>query len=434
MTISNDRLKSYEALITWIRRILSPLPDWVKRDIERYLNEIESLILPSRPPRFMIFGQRGAGKSSLINAIFGANVAKVGHVRSETAKSEWFEYERDGKILEFLDTRGLLEPSKTLESGKKTSDLPEKTILDAVRKNCPDVALFLCQAKQVNSGIDQVLDPVEKILREIKNIHQRDLRLIGVVTQCDLLHPSYIQQLPTDHAGKKKNIEEAVSSLTRHISSREFLRNNFEEVVPISALAEYQEDGTIEPDYRWNIDRLEELLVQHLPKEAKNEMLRLAKIKDCQKSVASTIVYNRCSFAGALAAAPIPIPNGLIVSLIQMAMIGEIMYISGEDFSFDNVGYFLKNLGFKGAFIGVGGELAGGIGDLSWDSMLGFFAEGIPDYLAGNLLPLLPGLGTIIAGWGAAKATETLGKAAIAHFIDKTPIEEVRQQFGFGLA
>ncbi|HAX75589.1 MAG TPA: hypothetical protein DCY88_07105 [Cyanobacteria bacterium UBA11372] len=425
MTISNDRLKSYEALITWIRRILSPLPDWVKRDIERYLNEIDSLILASRPPRFMIFGQRGAGKSSLINAIFGANVAEVGHVRSGTAKSEWFEYERDSKVIEFLDTRGLLEPSKTL---------PEKTILDAVRKNCPDVALFLCQAKLVNSGIDQVLDPVEKILREIKNIHQRDLRLIGLVTQCDLLHPSYIHKLPTDHAGKNKNIEDAVFSLTRHISSREFLRNSFEEVVPVSALAEYQEDGTIEPDFRCNIDRLQELLVKHLPKEAKNEMLRLAKIKEYQKSVASTIVYNRCSFAGVLAAAPIPIPNGLIVSLMQMAMIGEIMYISGEDFSLENVGYFLTNIGFKGAFIGVGGELAGGIGDLSWDSMLGFFAEGIPDYLAGNLLPLLPGLGTIIAGWGAAKATETLGKAAIAHFIDKTPIEEVRQQFGFGLA
>ena len=50
------------------------------------------------------------------------------------------------------------------------------------------------------------------------------------------------------------------------------------------------------------------------------------------------------------------------------------------------------------------------------------------------MLPLLPGLGAIIAGWGAAKATETLGNAASAHFIDKTPIEEVRQQFGFNLA
>ena len=62
-------------------------------------------------------------------------------------------------------------------------------------------------------------------------------------------------------------------------------------------------------------------------------MLRLAKIKDYQKSVAITIVYNRCHLACPLAAAPIPIPNVLIISLIQMAMIGKIMYISGEDFS-----------------------------------------------------------------------------------------------------
>jgi uncharacterized protein (DUF697 family) len=202
MTISSDRLKSYEALITCFRKLLAPLPVFVKRDIERHLNQIDSLIQASRPPRFMIFGQRGAGKSSLINAIFGAKVA-----------------------------------------------------------------------------------------------------------------------------------------------------------------------------------------------------------------VARTIVCSRRDAAGVLAAAPIPIPNSLIVGLMQVAMVAEIIYISGDDFALASVGDFLANLGVKGSAGFVAGGLAGGIADFSWENLPGLIAqyvpelvaEGLPEYLTTDLLKCLPGLGVIIAGWVGQK-------------------------------
>lgn len=442
MVISNERLKSFEALITCFRKLIAPLPALLKRDIENYFNEVDSLILASRAPRFLIFGQRGVGKSSLINAIFGANKAETGDVKSQTTKAEWFEYEQNGKILEILDTRGLLEPSQNNVSGKPSSNLPEKTILDAVRKTCPDVALFLCQAKQVNSGIDQVLAIAEKILKEIKNIHQRDVRLIGVVTQCDLLSPSYILQLPTDNARKNNNIKTAVVDLTKHLSAREFLRNNLVDVIPVAACAEFHEDGSIDPDFRWNIDYLLEVLFEQLPKEAQNEMVRLAKIKKCQKSVASTVVKSRVGASGLIAGAPIPIPSAVTISLIQVAMVAEIAYISGEDCSLEMIKNFLENLGVKGGTNIIAGGLAGGMADFSWDnlpslisqSLPTLIANGMPDYIAQNFLLFLPGLGAIIGGFGAATATDRIGKAAIAYFIDKIAIEEVKQQFSFALA
>ncbi len=439
MTISNDRLKTYEALITCFRKLLAPLPAFFKGNIERHLNEIDNLITASRPPRFMIFGQRGAGKSSLINAIFGAEVAKVGHIKPQTAKSDWFTYEYNNKTLEILDTRGLQEPLKTDVSGKASSDTPERTILDAVRETCPDVALFLHPAGQVNAGIDEVLEKTEKILKEIQKIHQRDLRLIGVVTQCDLAYPSYMQKLPTDDAEKNSNIAEAVFDLTKHISSREYLGRNLVKVIPIAACAKYKVDGTIDPDLRWNIDHLLALLSEQIPKEAKNEMVRLAQIREYQKSVARTIVCSRRDAAGVLASVPIPIPNSLIVGLMQVAMVAEIIYISGEDFALASVGNFFANIGVKGSAGFVVGGLAGGLADFSWENLPGLIsqylpelvAEGLPDYLAADLLKCLPGLGVIIAGWGAAKATEMVGEAAIAYFIDKISIEGVKQKFGF---
>jgi hypothetical protein len=102
----------------------------------------------------------------------------------------------------------------------------------------------------------------------------------------------------------------------------------------------------------------------------------------------------------------------------------------------------LANLGVKGSTGIVAGGLAGGLADFSWENLPGLVAQYLPElvadglneHLAESLLGLLPGLGVVIAGWGAAKATERLGEAAIAYFIDKTSIEEVKQQFGFNVA
>lgn len=190
---------------------------------------------------------------------------------------------------------------------------------------------------------------------------------------------------------------------------------------------------------RCKIDHLLALLSEQIPKEAKNEMVRLAQIREYQKSVARTIVCSRRDASGVLAAAPIPIPNSLIVGLMQVAMVAEIIYISGEDFALASVGDFLANLGVKGSAGFVAGGLAGGLADFSWENLPGLIAqylpelvaEGLPDYLAADLLKCLPGLGVIIAGWGAAKATENVGEAAIAYFIDKISIEVVKQKFGF---
>ena len=44
------------------------------------------------------------------------------------------------------------------------------------------------------------------------------------------------------------------------------------------------------------------------------------------------------------------------------------------------------------------------------------------------LTSFLPGIGNYLAGGTAAVGTEALGRAAIAYFIDKSPMEVVKQQ------
>ena len=100
---------NYSDLIKLLLEQVSRLPPPLRERLEKELNDLLRLVEDIRSPRFMLFGRRGAGKSSLINAIFDAYVAKTGAVEAQTGEPQWYEYERDGKKAEILDTRGILE-------------------------------------------------------------------------------------------------------------------------------------------------------------------------------------------------------------------------------------------------------------------------------------------------------------------------------------
>ncbi len=63
-----------------------------------------------RPLQVSVMGQTGVGKSSLVNALFGANF-RVSSTRPETLASQMWKEERGGHTLEFWDLPGLGETS-----------------------------------------------------------------------------------------------------------------------------------------------------------------------------------------------------------------------------------------------------------------------------------------------------------------------------------
>src|SRR5436305_12354472 len=98
--------------------ILKTVSDLAERAIDRLpgpqggatKNELlilKELLMDARPPKLMILGRRGAGKSSLVNAIFGERVAAVGSVLSETGRPTWYPHRGPRGAMKILDTRGL---------------------------------------------------------------------------------------------------------------------------------------------------------------------------------------------------------------------------------------------------------------------------------------------------------------------------------------
>jgi predicted GTPase len=409
MTITGQRkLDNYFSLLNGLLDQVSHLPAPVREQVERELNELLHILEDVRSPRFMVVGRRGAGKSTLINALFDAPVARVGAVEAQTGAAHWYTYEYDGKNIEILDTRGIQEGGKPIEEDAASNS--QESILIAVREKCPDIVLFLCKAKEVDSAINESLDIFEKILRKIESIHDYTPPIVGILTQCDELDPPDIRKLPTNDEEKNQNINTAIKVFEEHLKSRKSLSNKLVEVVPTVAFVHYGKDGATDRnrDYRWNIDRLKSLLVEELPTGPNLTFARIAKVRKFQKKIATHII-NLCSVASsAVGATPIPMDDLPILTTIQIVMIAAIAYVSGRELSVQTVIEFSCALG-----INVGAAFA--------------LRE-----LAGSLLKIIPGFGNVVSASVASAGTQALGQAAIAYFIDEIPLKSIPETMGNG--
>lgn len=127
------------------------------------------------PANIMVAGITGTGKSTLLNAVFGAELAATGKGRPVTAHID--EYQNDGVPIHIWDTVGLeLDSAKTKESINSIRD----TI--ASKANSDDQfnhvhAIWYC----INSGSNRYQGAE---LDFIKNLHSIGVPFIIVLTQC----------------------------------------------------------------------------------------------------------------------------------------------------------------------------------------------------------------------------------------------------------
>src|SRR6516165_2612031 len=115
MAGEDEALKMLARAIERLEELLDRLPMAVAKDLRERIATLRTVVLDKRPPALVLVGRRGAGKSSLVNALFGAKVAELGHVTAQTGKGRWYEHERGGGTMSILDTRGVQEGSTPAE-------------------------------------------------------------------------------------------------------------------------------------------------------------------------------------------------------------------------------------------------------------------------------------------------------------------------------
>ena len=415
MSGNDDPLKALARAIERIEELLERLPLDVAKDVRLRIATLRTLLLDKRPPALVLVGRRGAGKSSVVNALFGAKVAELGHVTAQTGRGRWYDYERDGGAMSILDTRGIQEGSAPAEADSAKSAL--ESIAVELRVKMPDLVVFVAKAADVDAAIDADLDALEHVYDEVRRAHRALPPLVAVVTHCDLLEP---KSVPLPRAGdraspphpredtdeKMRHVTLAEHALTRRIDARTALRDRRVATLGVSSYMSWRSDGTLRADDRWRIDDLAVALFRHLPDAGRAELARATRTRAVQEELASTLTKATEAVCAAVAAAPIPVADIVPLTTLQAGLVAGIAWIGGRSVDKRGTAEFL---GGVGANVGIAFALREGVRAL--------------------LKVVAPGGGPVISATIAFSGTMAIGAAARAYFIRGLSLEDARRVF-----
>jgi uncharacterized protein (DUF697 family)/predicted GTPase len=303
----------------------------------------------------LIAGRTGVGKSTLINSVFQGQFATTGFGRPVTDSTR--EIKKEGIPLSIFDTRGLemAEFSKTLNALKA---LVVERCKDRDPKQHIHVA-WICVAEDLRRVEDAEIALAQMLAEHVP--------AVGVVT--------------------KSRADNGFRAEVQRLMPQ--LKN----VVRVRAVPEKFDDGhSLAP---MGLTDLVSLTLDLIPEAQKRAFVAAQKADIAiKKSRSHLIVATSATSAAGLAVAPIPFADAALLLPVQVAMIAGITATFGLSLTQGLLTSLVAST-VGGAAATVGGRV-----------------------LAGNLLKLIPGLGSVAGGAlnaaAAAAVTTTFGEAYIA--------------------
>jgi len=371
---------------------------------DKDLNKLLEGLKDPRPPRFVLVGRTGVGKSSLINAMSGRYLAEVSDVEIGTKEARRFTYESDGQVyFEVIDTRGIGES----ESFTKSAEAELTAVIKEFR---PDAILFLQKATE-RAHIDIDVDSAKKIMLNVGYA----LPMVGILTHVDELNPSRVKD-PVDYPlGKLDLVEEKKAQLQRIFKARDA---RVEAIIPVSSYVEWNRNPdelseverralTIEFDGRYGIEELLDFLEQSIDIRAAIHLGMTIRMNKISEKIALRFIKVFTALSATVALSPIIATDIAVLLSLQTVLLMIIAYLSGRDLEFKTARELLVSIGGIGA--------------------TGFTLRMIAQQGSKFANLVLPGAGSAISASIASGGTYAIGKAAVAYYLKGVPEDELKQ-------
>lgn len=266
------------------------------------------------PPKIIMTGKTGAGKSSLINALTGREVSKTGVIpctQTEqsiqfTPKQVHLDKDAGSSGMTLIDVPGFAEADKHGER------------LGFILNKLPDVHLILL----VVGAPDRALEHESRFISDIRE-QEPDIPVIVAANKIDLLepvrdwHPAQLD-LKTPETKKEQNITAWSGEVRRACRVAD------SDIVCVAS-------GESFDDYpnQYGIVDLTDKIVMALPEAARNYAARVFNIAEIKKSRAKKIIWANAVAAAGVGAVPIPVADMGILCAIQAEMVVSIAFVYG---------------------------------------------------------------------------------------------------------
>jgi predicted GTPase len=412
-TTDEDSLKALARTIARLEELLDRLPLDAARDVRVRVTTLRTLLLDKRPPALVLVGRRGAGKSSLVNAMVGAKVAELGHVTAQTGRGRWYTVEQGGGQIRVLDTRGMQEGSSPAEADASKSAL--ESIAVEIRVQAPDVVVFVAKASEVDAAVDADLNALERVVDEIRRSHRLEPPILAIVTHCDLLEPKSTrlhqadQEKADDLAEKLRHVTLAEQAVAEKIDARDKLRPRHVATLGVSGYMSWSADGGLRADERWRIEDLTATLFRHLPDVGRAELARATRIRAVQEELAVTLTSATAALCAGIAAVTFIPLDVVMLTALQAGMVAGIAWIGGRTVDRRGASEFMTGLGLQ---VGV--------------------ALGLRSTARAIIKFLIPAGGAVVSAAVAFTGTKAIGAAAKAYYISGVSLEDARKVFQRG--
>ncbi|MBN8612516.1 MAG: DUF697 domain-containing protein [Deltaproteobacteria bacterium] len=369
------------------------------------LAHLRALLIDRRAPRILAIGARGSGKTSLVNALLGAEVLPAlpqgeptDPKPSEGAAEPVVSGEgEDGLPLGIpiahgswvrMATRGRQLAWLELDARKERSRETSRSLENAMEEHAPDLVLVVLHAERLEDELPHVAAALKELF-DLLGSRGATPRVLVVLNAADALckpaefaRPPY----PTDAMDR---IDRATLRAKTALEAARPLPSGVEigRAIPCAS--------SPDPSRRWNLGEVADALFTRLPEATKVEAARALPVDDAHvRDVARKVVLHFASIAVVVGLMPIPFSDAVALLPTQALMVTAVAYVAGQPWDRRAAMEWVGSLGV------MGGTAVG----LRWSAQ--------------QLLKLWPGGGTLISASVAGVGTEALGLSAIKYFVD----------------